>query len=233
MVMEGSKYMPEEIFVVQERFEKIVSKFPDKVSITVKKDAGGWQKLTFKEVHDLSRKAGALLIKEGFKHKDFGVIISENRPEWGMVYMGMMYAGLACVPLDPQFTTLEIDNVINDCQAKVLFVSSLAAVKISQKVREQLKVFVIDKDFISRLDSITLDGISWPHVVPDDMASLIYTSGTTGQPKGVMLTHLNFCDNVNSIDGMAAFPYLRFHSHASDAFFLRGGDSVYGDHQST
>ena len=35
-----------------------------------------------------------------------------------------MAAGLTCVPFDPQLTGQEIENLINDCAAKIIFVSN-------------------------------------------------------------------------------------------------------------
>ncbi len=46
---------------------------------------------------------------------------------------------------------------------------------------------------------------------PEELATIIYTSGTTGEPKGVMLTHKNLCDNLH---------------HSTDDLHLEKGDSA-------
>lgn len=36
----------------------------------------------------------------------------------------------------------------------------------------------------------------WKNIAPDDLANISYTSGTTADPKGIMLSHLNYAANT-------------------------------------
>jgi long-chain acyl-CoA synthetase len=125
-----------------------------------------------------------------------------------------MAAGLTCVPLDPQLTEQEIENLINDCAAKIIFVSNAVfQTKNINKIKSGLhKIVILDLDIkkerllgLAQVKSTLHEGLVWPEVFPEDIASLIYTSGTTGSPKGVMLTHKNFCSNFQSINKLKLF----------------------------
>ncbi len=104
--------------LIHKVFAQVSSQFSDRVCFQIKKGPA-WERWTYGQAEDLSLRIGAFLIKEGFKKSGFAAVCLENRPEWGIIYLGIMAAGLACVPLDPQLTEQEIENLINDCAAKV------------------------------------------------------------------------------------------------------------------
>jgi len=201
--------MNEENLIIHKIFSSTVSKSPDKVALQIKKD-NQWRIFTYRESEGLSQKVAAFLIKEGLKKADFVALILENRPEWPIIYLGLMYAGLTCVPLDPQLTQTELKNLIIDSSAKVIFCSyDIFTKKISQDIQAQLtKIIVLDapdskeQNFInfSHIEGVLPDKINFPVVMPEDVASLIYTSGTTAKAKGVLLTHKNICSNFRSIE---------------------------------
>ena len=112
-----------EDLVIHKIFAGISSRFPDRVCLQIKKGST-WERWTYAEAEDLSLRIGSFLIREGFKKGEFAALCIENRPEWAIIYLGIMAAGLACVPLDPQLTEQEIENLINDCAAKIIFVSN-------------------------------------------------------------------------------------------------------------
>jgi len=193
--------------VITEYFRKISHQFPQKVCLQIKRDSF-WERWTYKELEDLVLKVAGFLILNGFKKGDFACLILENRPEWPALYLGIIFAGMSCVPLDPQLSIQEIKNLLQDCQAKIIFSSyDLFLDKIKPIIPELLiKSVVLDKELkedsiysFSEIKDISLEGISFPPLSCQDLASLIYTSGTTGKPKGVMLTHKNICANFLSI----------------------------------
>ena len=204
--------MDEEL-VIHKKFAQVSSQSSDRVSLQIKKGSI-WERWAYGQIEDLSLRIGAFLIKEGFKKGDFAVVCAENRPEWAMIYLGIMAAGMTCVPLDPQLAGKEIENLINDCAAKIIFVSdAVFQAKNIDKIKDGLKkVVVLDKDIekenligFEKVRTTSPESAAWPEVLPEDIASLIYTSGTTGKPKGVMLTHKNICSNFQSIDKLKLF----------------------------
>ncbi|MDO8662456.1 MAG: AMP-binding protein [Candidatus Omnitrophota bacterium] len=205
--------MTKEDLVIPKIFAQISSRFSDRICLQIKKGST-WETWTYGQIEYFSLSIGAFLIKEGFKKGDFVGLCLENCPEWAIIYLGIVASGLACVPLDPQLTEQEIDNLLNDCSAKIIFVShAVFQAKNINKLKAGLNKIVIlgldiEKDNLiglAQVKSTLSEGLTWPEVFPEDTASLIYTSGTTGSPKGVMLTHKNLCSNFQSIDKLQLF----------------------------
>ena len=103
-----------EDLVIHKIFAQISSRFTERICLQIKKDST-WERWTYGQIEDFSLRIGAFLINKGFKKGDFAAICIENRPEWAAIYLGIMAAGLIGVPLDPQLTEQEIENLINDC----------------------------------------------------------------------------------------------------------------------
>ncbi|MBF0494239.1 MAG: AMP-binding protein [Candidatus Omnitrophica bacterium] len=205
--------MGSEYSVIHKIVSRISSRYPDRICLQIKKNST-WERWTYGQIEDLSLRIGAFLVKEGFEKGEFAAICMENRPEWAITYLGIVTAGLVAVPLDPQLTEHEIENLLNDCGAKIIFVSrAIVDTKHIEKIKTVSNKIIILDSYIEKdgpigpagLKSTPTEEVKWPDVVPEDAASLIYTSGTTGDPKGVILTHKNICSDFRSIDKMKLF----------------------------
>lgn len=194
--------------VIQEIFQETAKRFPEKVALQSKKDSG-WQKLTYQELDGLALRIARFLINEGFQKGGPVGIILENRPEWVQIFLGVMYAGLIAVPLDPALSQQELKNLLLDSGARIIFCShDTFAKKVSPELHGQLaKIIILDSPVTRPEDLVSFSEIGaaatadavLPKVEPQDVALLFYTSGTTGTPKGVLLTHKNICSNFFSI----------------------------------
>ena len=211
--IEGKTHMSQDSYTITDRLNKIASRFPKRTAIQVKKD-DKWQTLTFEEFHSQSLQIAYFLLAQGLQKGERVSILLENRHEWGIIYTGIMHAGLTCVPLDIQSPEEHIEQFINDSETKVIFCSiDIFENKFSSSLQKNLLKIVIIEDSPAPGDNQRIIPFSQiinnpspqkplPGIAPEDIASLIYTSGTTEKPKGVLLTHKNICANVTSIQKM-------------------------------
>lgn len=113
----------------------------------------------------------------------------------GMI--GILKAGAAYVPLDPEYPADRLVYMVEDAGLDVLVVDATARRAVPELVgREGLTVVCLEGDRAA-LDA--LDPDTAEHATADDLAYVIYTSGSTGRPKGVMVQHRNA---VNFFVGM-------------------------------
>ena len=198
------------------RFLNAIDNLPNPRAQMVRRD-GRWEAISSQEF--LRRVAGlsTALVELGVKPGDRVGLFSANRPEWHTADFAITGAGAITVPVYFNESPDRMTYILNHCGAKVVLVvgvpqlQKLLAVRSNLPELEQTVVADGGSDVPSeclRYETLiagasAADISSYrmraSQVLPGQLASLIYTSGTTGEPKGVMLTHTNFCSNVTDV----------------------------------
>lgn len=138
------------------------------------------------------------LSRYGISAGDKVAILSQNMPNWTVAFFSSVPFGRVCVPILPDSSETEVENILTHSGTKVLFVSKRLRNKVSQACIDKLTL-VVELDTFQQIKcdntAFTCDGwLKDPQ--PDDLATIIYTSGTSGKAKGVMLSHRNLCHNI-------------------------------------
>ncbi|MEW6170678.1 MAG: AMP-binding protein, partial [Candidatus Omnitrophota bacterium] len=160
------------------------------------------EELNYADFYKKSTAITNFLLKKNSSKEDPVAIILENRPEWGIVYFGILFSGSACVPLDAQLTPQEIKNILCDCKPQFIFCSQKTILQVRQATEaiDFIKEIILIDDFFKKEDNLELE--KFPQLNLDSPCSILYTSGTTARPKAVVLTHRNFSSNFESIKSL-------------------------------
>jgi long-chain acyl-CoA synthetase len=197
-----------------QRFEEMARRYPDRIAFRMKTPQG-YSTVPYREAYRQARGVASGLLALGIKSGSRVAILSENRPEWVVAYLGIYLSGMVAVPLDTQISPPEWRRLIDDSEAQTVFVSGLLmpnlreAVKDSPPPRRMISFDPIPGDCDARSElsgliewAINLpDAPALPESKPADVVTIIYTSGTTGTPKGVMLTQSNIVKELQCIFG--------------------------------
>lgn len=161
---------------------------------------------TFNQFKAKTKEIAALVHKNNALPGDRVGILCQSMPNWGVAFMSCAAYGKIGVPMLPDFSVDEIENIIEHSECKGLFVSHKLYHKITDRMKEKLQ-FIIQTDDFKVLKGETCDEKENAEVeqmtsAEEDLATIIYTSGTTGNSKGVMLTHGNLCSHVKIANKM-------------------------------
>lgn len=127
------------------------------------------------------------------------MIYAENRPEWIFAFYSSWLQQAAAVPVDVMSTFQELNYMMADCEADVVFCSQAKKPVVEsamQSLKKQPVVLVFEE--IGTLPKP--DRVSDIEVADyQKTALIIYTSGTTGSQKGVMLSFENLIENIRAV----------------------------------
>jgi amino acid adenylation domain-containing protein len=131
--------------------------------------------------------------------------------------LGVLKAGGAWLPLDPQYPADRIAYQLADADVSVVVTTS----DLADRLPADVSTVLLDKNVLDgQPDKAPVTG-----TIPEDVAYVIYTSGSTGKPKGVMVPHraaVNFCAAFREL--FAVTPEDRILQFSNPAFDVSVSD---------
>jgi len=165
-------------------FEQAEEKYPDDIAIEQ-----GEIQYTYRQVDQASNKLAYYLLSKGI-HPDDKVIILLPRCAFVPIAMlGVLKAGAAYIPLDPEIPGDRVNFINQDSEARLIITSDSILQRIGKEL-DSLSLLNIDHQ-LSETDGFQNSKPVVANRSITNLCYIIYTSGTTGKPKGVQLEHRN------------------------------------------
>lgn len=177
------------------------------------------------QFHDVARKIEKLHIlfeHSGIQKGDKIALCGRNSSHWAVAFLATLTYGAVVVPIQHEFTTEQVYNIVNHSDSKLLFVGDVVATSITPAEMPNLEGIVYLPDFSlleSRTEELTFarehlnqifgskfpkyfrkEHISYHRDSAEELAMINYTSGTTGFSKGVMLPYRALWGNLDFVN---------------------------------
>ena len=118
-------------------FARSVAEFGNEPAVRLY-DGEQWQTSTYAELAAQVRALAARLIDRGLEPGDRVAIFSGNRPEWTVVDLACVSAGLVSVPLYATSTPEQVRHIVADSGSRLIFVGNAHQADVVKQVRDQL-----------------------------------------------------------------------------------------------
>ncbi|MBW4428107.1 MAG: amino acid adenylation domain-containing protein [Nostoc desertorum CM1-VF14] len=184
---------------------------PDAVAVVFEN-----QSLTYAQLNRRANQLAHYLRSIGVETETLIGLSVERSLEMIIALLGILKAGAAYIPLDPEYPDERLRFMISDSQVSLLLTQATLLKKLPHT---QTQTLLLDELWqkITSSSQENLTGV----VGASNLANVIYTSGSTGKPKGVMVEHIGLYNlaqaQIKTFGVEASSRVLQFASFSFDA----------------
>ncbi len=186
----SEKLLVEELAVSLERFSSQVA------------ISQGEERLTYRELDEQSNGVARRLKELGVAPEALVGVLLERTPRMLVGLLGVLKAGGAYLPLDPEYPAERLEYMLGDARPNVLLTEQKRLSKL--ELGAETQVICLDQRTGKEWEAAAVGA---PQLSGANLAYVMYTSGSTGRPKGVGVTQaalMNFLESMRSEPGLSA-----------------------------
>lgn len=147
------------------------------------------QRVTYKDLDKRSTQIANYLLTVGIKKNDIVGLCIDRSTEMIIALVGILKAGAAYLPLDPEYPAERISYILDNAFAKALLTQQKLATNFNNL---KAPILTLEAAEIAEIKT----ECALPAIEKADLAYVIYTSGSTGKPKGVPISHGNIMNST-------------------------------------
>ncbi|BAL88453.1 putative NRPS [Actinoplanes missouriensis 431] len=149
------------------------------------------EELRYQDLDERANQLAHRLLELGVKPEDRVALCLRRSSQMVVAMLGVLKAGAAYVPLDPQYPAERLTYMLTDSESTVLVSESAL---LDRLPADTVPTLLLDADYAG----IAAQPRSRPpvEVGAGALAYIIYTSGSTGLPKGVLVAHRGVVNNL-------------------------------------
>jgi long-chain acyl-CoA synthetase len=188
---------------ISNNVERAARYFPDKPAIVFE-----GQRISYRQLEETVNRSARGLAELGVEMGDRVALFLPNIPAFATAYLAVQKLGAVAVSINVMLTSGELDYVLADSGAKVVFTTEAVWPALAPLVGHRLPRgrVVICEGEVAGLTTLAALGARHPadlrarEMDRDAPAAILYTSGTTGRQKGAVLSHANVVSNLFTVN---------------------------------
>ncbi len=163
---------------IHQLIEKVSMLYPARKALVM-----GQESVSYRQLNSLSNKVASAILEHTYgDNLVVGLCINRSVEQYiGM--LGILKAGCAYLPLDPESPVARNDFMLTDSEAALV----LSTADLADLFDYKKKLLFLDEILVNEKASHP----TFPVGSGEKLAYIIYTSGSTGNPKGVPISHRN------------------------------------------